>query len=152
MTDFHAHVRDYLRIRRALGFKLAFHGQVLPQFASYLQAAGAATLTLELAVAWAALPEGVKPISLAHRLGVVRGFARYLQTIDPATELPPSGIWPTRTLRPTPYLWQEEDVVRLLEAARQLRPPLRALSHETLFGLLACSGIRIGRASCRERV
>ena len=146
MTDFHAHVRDYLRIRRALGFKLTFHGQVLPQFASYLQAAGASTLTVQLAVAWAGRPEGVKPISLAHRLGVVRGFARYLKTIDPATELPPSGIWPTSNPRPTPYLWQEDDVRRLLEAARQLRPPLRALSHEALFGLLACSGIRIGEA------
>lgn len=146
MTDFHAHVRDYLRLRRALGFKLAFHGQVLPQFASYLEAAGATTLTVELALAWASVPAGVKPISRAHRLGVVRGFARYLQTIEPATELPPSGIWPTRNLRPTPYLWKDEDVVRLLEAARQLQPPLRALSLEALLGLLACSGIRIGEA------
>jgi len=57
VTDFHAHVRDYLRIRRALGFKLTFHGQVLPQFASYLQAAGASTLTVQLAVAWAGRPD-----------------------------------------------------------------------------------------------
>ena len=58
MTAFHDHVDDYLRARRALGFKLAFHGLVLPQFASYLDAAGARTLTVERAVAWAGLPKG----------------------------------------------------------------------------------------------
>jgi hypothetical protein len=62
-----------LNLRRALGFKLAFPGHVLPQFVTYLEAAGASTVTVELAIAWAGLPAGVQPISLAHRLGAVRG-------------------------------------------------------------------------------
>lgn len=146
MTDFASHARDYLRTRRALGFKLAFPGQVLPQFAAYLGAAGAPTLTVALAIAWAGLPQGVQPISLAHRLGAVRGFARYLQTIDPATEVPPCGIWPSTAPRPTPYLWSDAEIRALLDATRQLHPPLRAATHETLFGLLAASGLRVGEA------
>lgn len=151
MTDFAGHVADYLRIRRALGFKLDFPGQVLPQFAAYLDDAGASTLTVGLAIAWAGLPQGVKPISLAHRLGAVRGFARYLRTIDPATEVPPSGIWPSTAPRPTPYLWSDADISALLDAAHKLRPPLRALTHETLFGLLAASGLRVGEALRLDR-
>jgi integrase len=151
MSTFHDHVSDYLRVRRALGFKLAFHGAVLPQFASYLESAGATTLTVELAVVWAGLPEGVAPISLSHRLGAVRGFARYLKTIDPATEVPPTGIWPTKHPRPAPYLWAEEDVARLLGAARGLQPRLRASSMETLLGLLAASGMRVGEALALAR-
>ena len=50
MTDFHRHVRDYLQIRRSLGFKLEFCARVLPQLACYLQARGATALTVELAV------------------------------------------------------------------------------------------------------
>jgi integrase len=146
MSDLAGHVADYLRLRRALGFKLRFEGQVLPQLAAYLDAAGAPVLTAELAIAWAGLPRGLQPISLAHRLGAARGFARYLRTIDPATEVPPPGIWPSSARRPVPYLWQAADVSRLLNAARQIRPPLRAATCETLFGLLAATGMRAGEA------
>jgi len=80
-------VAGYLKMRRALGFKLKRHGQVLPQLVAYLDAAGAATLTAELAISWARLPQDVAPINWAHRLGAARGFAAYLKTIDPATEV-----------------------------------------------------------------
>ena len=53
MTDFHRHVRDYLQIRRSLGFKLEFCARVLPQLACYLEARGAPVLTVELAISWA---------------------------------------------------------------------------------------------------
>jgi len=82
---------------------------------------------------------------------VARGFARYLQTIDPATEVPPSGVFPARRHRPTPYLWSQEDIRRLLEGARDLPSPLRAATHEALFGLLATTGMRIGEAIGLER-
>jgi len=146
MSDLAVHLDDYLRLRRGLGFKLVFPGQVLPQFVAYLEAAGAATVTVEAAIAWAGLPEGVQPISLAHRLGAVRGFARYLATIDPSTEVPPCGIWPSVTPRRTPYLWSDANIASLVDATRRLQPPLRAATHEALFGLLAASGMRVGEA------
>jgi len=146
MTDLAGHVADYLRLRRALGFKLTFEGHVLPQLVSYLTAAGSNTVTADLAIAWAGLPQGAKPITLAHRLGAARGFAKYLQTIDPTAQVPPSGIWPTRSPRPAPYLWSQTDIARLLNAARGLTPPLRAATLETLLGLLAVSGMRVGEA------
>jgi len=96
--DLAEQVQDYLRLRRALGFKLRFPGVVLPQFVAYLHAAGADTITVDLAIAWAGLPQGVLPISLSHRLGAVREFAKYLQTIDPRPQVPP----PTRACSPTP--------------------------------------------------
>jgi integrase len=146
MTSFHDHVADYLKARRALGFKLASPGFVLHQFASYLEAAGASTITVELAVEFAGLPKGVTPISLSHRLGALRGFTRYLNTIEPATEVPPVGIWPTSQVRPAPYIWSEDDIARLLDAANALQPRLKALTMATVFGLLAASGLRVGEA------
>jgi integrase/recombinase XerD len=146
VSELRQHLEDYLRLRRVLGFKLEFPGLVLPSLISYLEEAGAATITAELAVAWAGLPRGVLPITWAHRLGAARGFARYLKTIDPATEVPPAGVWPSVSPRPQPYIWADRDICRLLAAARQLRPPLRAATHETLFGLLAATGMRLGEA------
>lgn len=151
MSELARHMGDYLSLRRALGFTLEQEGRELPQLVAYLEAAGSATLTAELAIAWARLPQRVQPIRWAHRLGSARGFARYLATIDPATEVPPRDVFGARVVRPAPYLWAEAEIRRLLEAARALRPPLRAATHEALFGLLAVSGMRLGEAIGLER-
>jgi len=134
-----SHVEDYLRLRRALGFKLRFPGQVLPSLAACLEAAGAAAVTAELAVAWAGQPQGVHPVVWSHRLGAARGFARYLKTIDPAAEIPPAGIWPTVAPRRQPVIFADGDITRLIQAARTLNPPLRAATFEAMLGLIAAT-------------
>jgi integrase/recombinase XerD len=151
MSELSGHVRDYLRLRRALGFKLERAGRLLPQLVAYLEAAGAATVTSELAIAWARLPQHAHPNHWAQRLAIARGFARYLQALDPATEVPPAGVFPTRRHRPTPFLWSQRDIWRLLQSARALRPALRAATYETLFGLLATCGMRVGEAVGLDR-
>lgn len=150
MSALNEHVERYLRARRALGVKLERHGQLLPQLVGYLEAAGASTITRELAISWARLPAGAHPRHWAARLSIARGFAAYLQTIDPSTEIPPAGVFAVRYQRPTPYLWSQRDISRLLDAARGLRPPLKAASYETLFGLLAVTGMRLGEAVALE--
>lgn len=146
MSALDARVGEYLRLRRALGFTLTEAGHLLPQFAAFLDAAGARTITVELAVAWAELPEDVQAIQWAHRLGAVRGFARWLATIDPATEIPPPGVFAAHQQRRTPHIYSPAEVTALLQAARQLHPPLRAASYQALLGLLGCSGMRVGEA------
>ncbi len=146
MSALSGHVEDYLRARRALGVKLERHGRLLPQLVAYLEAAGASTVSSDLAISWARLPDSAHPAHWAARLSVARGFAAYLQTIDPAAEVPPAGVFAVRYQRPAPYLWSREDICQLLSAARALSPPLKAASCEALFGLLAVTGMRIGEA------
>ena len=88
MTTFAEHVGDYLRLRRALGFKLDEHARLLPKFAAHLDATDAAYITIDLALGWAVEP--IVPagsVVPAMRLLVVRGFARYMAGIDPRTEV-----------------------------------------------------------------
>ena len=151
MSPLSRHVEDYLRLRRALGYKLERAGHLLPKLVAYLEAAGSPTLTTELAVSWARLPARARPNHWAARLAVARGFARYLRTIEPATEVPPAGVFPSRRHRPAPYLWSQRDTCRLLDGARTLHPPLRAATYEALFGLLAVSGMRVGEAVALDR-
>ena len=146
MSDLARHVQDYLRLRRALGYKLAREGLVLPRFVEYLEAAGATTVTTDLAIAWAQLPQGVGSKLWCQRLGSVRGFARYLATFDPTAQVPPAGVFASNASRPAPYQWSQADICRLLEAAHEIRPRFRAATYETLFGLLAVSGLRPGEA------
>jgi len=140
------HVEEYLALRRSLGFALKREGELLGQFVAYLEAAGAENLRSELAIAWAKLPAEASPNHWAKRLGIVRRFAVYLATIDEETEVQSSGVFPTTRRRPTPYLFSERDVEAVLEASLGLASPLRAATHEALFGLLAASGMRIGEA------
>ncbi len=81
----------------------------------------------------------------------MRGFARYLHAIDPATEIPPAGVFPARRHRPAPYLWSEQDIAGLLETATTLPSSLRAATYQALFGLLAVSGMRVGEAAGLDR-
>lgn len=150
MSALSEHAQEYLRARRALGVKLERHGRLLPQLVAYLEAAGASTVTRELAISWARLPAGAHPRHWAARLSIARGFAAYVQTIDAATEVPPAGVFAVRYQRPTPYLYSPQDISRLLDAARELRPPLKAASYEALFGLLAVTGMRLGEAIALE--
>jgi integrase/recombinase XerD len=142
MSQLAGHIEDYLALRRALGFKLGKEGRLLPDFAVFADAAGAATVTVDLAVRWAAEPQGTSPVWAAQRLSMVRGLARYLQAIDPATQVPPAGLLPARTRRATPYIYSDAEVAALMTAARALPGSLKAATFCTLIGLLAATGMR----------
>jgi integrase/recombinase XerD len=142
VSQLSGHAAGYLELRRALGFKLAKEGRLLPDFAAFAEAAGAGTVTVDLAVRWAARPDGASPVWAAQRLSMVRGFARYLQTVDPAAQVPPADLLPARTRRATPYIYSGAEVAALMTAARTLRNPLKAATFETLIGLLAVTGMR----------
>ena len=152
MSDLRQSLDDYLTVRRSLGYKLEDAARVLRSFVGFADQAGAGSITSELAVRWATQPVNTSSIWLVHRLSIVRGFASYLQTIDAATEIPPSELLSAAGYRPAPpYLYSEADIAALMAAARQLPSPLRAVTFETLIGLLAVTGIRIGEAMRLDR-
>ena len=82
---------------------------------------------------------------------MVRGFARYLSTIDPQTEIPSTDLLRASLPRVMPYLYSEAEITALMGAARELTPRLRAATFETLIGLLAVSALRRGEALALNR-
>ena len=151
MSALRRSLADYLRVRRALGFQLKRAARLLEDFVTFAEENGAATVTTELAVRWATLPEGAQPVWLSLRLGMVRGFASYLQSIDPHTEVPPVDLLPARYHRVAPHLYSDADIAALMAAARALRSPLPAATYECFIGLLAVSGLRVGEAMRLDR-
>jgi integrase len=143
---------DYLKTRRALGFSLENHGQLVLSFIDHLEQANAACVTTGLAVAWATQTRpGASPAGCSRRLAAVRVFARYLSAVDPRTEVPPADLMPYRYRRVTPYLYRPEEIDALIHAAAALRHPLRALNYATLIALLAATGMRAGEACHLDR-
>jgi integrase/recombinase XerD len=146
MSPLASALAEYLAIRRRLGFKLGRHGQLLGDFVAYLDEREVTTVTTESAVAWAQRPANARLSWWGARLSVVRVFARYLKTIDPATEVPPADLLPARSQRATPYLYSASDIDTLVAAAGRLISQHRAATYATLIGLLAVTGMRVGEA------
>lgn len=146
MSALRGAIADYLQLRRSLGFKLAAHGKLLGSFADYLDQAGITTITTAAALAWATQPQGTQPYRWQARLCVVRGFARYLATVDPLAEVPPADLLAYRRQRPAPYLFSPAETAALLEAAGHLRSALRAAAYPALFGIIAAAGLRLSEA------
>lgn len=142
---------DYLETRRALGYKLIGQGRILAAFVRYLDERGATRITIESALDFATQPADADPIWWRHRLSAVRGLAVYVQAIDPTTEVPPTRLLGGVSPRAVPYLYEENEIVGLLAAASVQQPTLRAATYETLIGLLAVTGMRVGEAIALNR-
>lgn len=138
---------EYLNLRRALGFKLHCVGSALRSFLAFCEQEGAVVITADLTRRWA-VSTNASPARIAWRLQIVRDFAIHHQASEPRTEIPPKDLYPYRYHRKTPYLYSDEEVGRLLQAAGELHPGkgLRHRTYATLFGLLATTGLRVGEA------
>lgn len=151
MTPLRQALDDYLTMRRGLGYKLERAEKLLAQFLAYLDEVGADNVTVEDALAWARLPASADPSWWSQRLSVVRGFAAYLHTLDPAAEVPAAELLPWRRRRATPYLYTDAEIAALIAACASLRFPLRVATYGTLIGLLAISGLQVGEAMRLDR-
>jgi integrase/recombinase XerD len=141
-------VRDYLAMRRSLGFKLAKHEVCLREFLLFLRQKRASYVSVNLALEWATRDLNHKPGEWASRLSIVRGFTRHWSATDALTEIPPLGLLPYRPQRARPYIYSQLEIQKLLKAAKN-RPsidPLRPWTYYCLFGLLAVAGLRISEA------
>lgn len=146
MSPLRGLVADYLRVRRSLGYKLIEHERFLTQYLDYLEENQATTITAENALTWAKLPANANPRWHGARLSAVRGFAAWAKAFDPEIQIPPTGLLPMRTARATPYLYSEDQICALMNAAASLVPQVRSATFQTLIGLLAVTGMRAGEA------
>lgn len=145
MTPLASAADAYLKMRRALGFKLYHLTWWLPDFVAFVESHGSAVITAELAVRWAQQPPDADPNWWAHRLSAVRGFAKHYCAYDPRTEIPECPF-PGRRARQSPHIYSDAEISALLALAHQLKDPILSESYTTLLALLATTGMRVGEA------
>ena len=143
------HLRDYLELRRGLGFDLGRAESRLKGFLEFMKPKRTRQITTALALEFALRSDHRAPGTQAGCLSAIRGFARYLSGIDSKTEIPPTGLV-RQGQRPQPYIYSDDQIIRILEAARAHPSTLRyALKPHTLyclFGLLSVTGMRLSEA------
>jgi integrase len=150
-ANMQSRVQDYLDERRRLGFQLKSAGRTLMNFAQFVDALDQpCPLTLDVMIEWARQDkqERHSPATWARRFKLLRPFARYLQQFEPATAIPDEAVFGPIPDWLMPHIYRDQEVVDLLAAARGLGPAgdLRAATYETLFGLIAATGLRLAEA------
>lgn len=146
-----ARVEQYLAERRRLGFQLRTMAYSLRSLVEHVRKVRhRGVLTIEVMATWARqVRRGPRtPVTWARRLRRLRPFTRWLQQFEPATEVPDESVFGPIPGRLAPHIYRDEELNALLEAAGRLGPRSspRAAVMRTLFGLLACTGLRISEA------
>lgn len=153
MSTLREYLRDYLAMRRALGFRLVEAEILLKGFCTFMESREETIVTAQLAVDWATAPAGIRPTSWAGRLTTVRQFAHYLQGFEPRTQIPSTRLLPFRPKRSKPYLYSQDEIRQLMTAAEAMpsRQALRPWTMCTLLGLLTVTGMRLNEALSMRR-
>lgn len=146
-----ARVERFLRERRRLGFLMRSTDCALRSFARHVDAIGhRGPLTVEVMADWARHDShgSRDPRTWARRLHKLRSFTRWMQQFEPRTEVPDGAIFGRLGERQAPHVYTEREIVALLAAAHRLGPErgLRRDVYETLFGLIASTGLRVSEA------
>lgn len=153
MSQLRSTLEEYLSIRRSLGFVLREPARCLRHFVAFAEKEGASHITTALALRWVKQATNVEPATRACRLGMIRRFAAWCSTNEPLTEVPPDGLLPHRYSRTRPYIYSDNEIVRIIQAAGDLPSSkgLRAHTYSCLFGLLAVTGMRVSEAVALEQ-
>lgn len=153
MSNLKDHLKGYLALRQALGYKLRTHRSSLKNFVQFASEKDSTTITTQLALTWAMMPDGSNPSWWAYKLRMIHHFALYVQGRDHTAEVPPLSLLPYGQQRPKPYIYSEGEISRLLAAAKALpcRKGLRGLTYSTLFGLIWVTGLRISEAVALDK-
>ena len=142
-------VDEYIEMRRGLGYRSRTRERALRSFARYVDQQGhVGPIPLELTLRWAAAAASADPCNPARRLEGVRNFLRHLSALDHATDVPIPGLLGSTGHRKPPHIYSGDEIGDLLQAAGCLAPTggLRPRCYATLFGLMACTGLRISEA------
>jgi integrase len=142
--------QEYLDERRRLGYDLSKSGAMLLAFARFADEVGhKGPLTLQLIVDWAkGQATRATPITWARRVEIIRPFAKFCAQDEPKTAIPGVDMFGAAHRRLTPHIYSDEEIADLLAAAGRLPPAgtLRPATYQTLFGLIAATGLRRSEA------
>lgn len=150
MNPLEVRLDEYLAMRRALGYGLGRQEKLLRQYLVFLAQRGETQVTIASALEWAKLPAGGEAW-WSYRLTALRPFARYLVSVGDRAEVPASDLLPDRPHRAVPYLYSEQQIVALMNAAETLGTSHRTATIQTLIGLLAVTGMRVGEVITLDR-
>jgi integrase len=137
---------EYVALRRATGFQFHTEEIQLRSFVAFAQRTGDQQVRSATAVKWAS--QSKMPKQRAKRLRTVARFAEHLRAEDRRHELPPAHLFVQARSRPTPRIFSEDEISRIVSCAAEVgrKGDLLGKTYSTLYGLIATTGMRISEA------
>ena len=144
LSCFAPRLNDYVALRRKLGFQFAVQAELLIQFDRFAHTRRhEGAITAQLVTDFATSGE-VSEVHQSRRYQVVRNFVEYVANFEPATPLLDPGFIRRPRKRPVPYIYTDEELLRLLDSAKKIsrRHPMRCATLHAIVGLGAACGLR----------
>lgn len=137
---------EYVALRKATGFKFRDAEILLRSFVAYAEARGDRRVRAETAIKWASQTK--TPKRRYERLRAVARFTEQLRAEDPRHELPPTRLFVSSPSRPTPRIFTEDEIARIVSSASEVgrKSDILGKTYSTLFGLIATTGMRLSEA------
>jgi len=152
-TPLKEHIASYLRLQQeALGKSFADEAKVLRSFERYVASRDhLGPITQEIAIAFATGDGKRSPERSWKRYNVVRHFALHLAVFIPGTSALDPRALRRHHRRPTPFVFTDDELGRLLHEARNpVKSLISATTHHTAFGLAVSTGLRVGEVSALD--
>ena len=148
-SPFAEKLREYIQLMRSMGRCFRNEEYYLHTFDAFcLKRCHRGPLTQRLALDFAFADRNPGSPECARRYTTIRGFANYLSNYEPQTEqLDPHAVSYKRRRSPA-YIYTDAEVRRLLKTVPRLRfsNPFRVITYQTMLGLIASTGLRVGEA------
>lgn len=139
----------YIQWKQNLGYSLSGTANELLRFARFADAAGfQGPLTTIIILQWAQEAAKDSRLYRARRVETVRTLARFEAIFESRTQIPQRNILGPAHHRIQPYIYSEQEIENLMNAAGNLTPidGLRPRTYQTVIGLIASTGLRVCEA------
>ncbi|CAN5191838.1 tyrosine-type recombinase/integrase [soil metagenome] len=139
---------DYLMMRKALGFTTSRSKLILESLVEYLERNVEKTsIPGQVSIDWACNSSARSGIpGQFSRLYLAKGFLTYLKTMFPDVQIPDTSLI-AAPVRSIPYVFSAEDLAKILSMEiADSNLSIKLHTAQTLFALMACTGLRPGEA------
>jgi integrase len=149
---FAPYIRDYIELRESLGAKFCVQSGVLRQFDRYCVRQGCAEPLVEadLVSDWISESQSQSSSTLAHRTSILKCFSDYMRSVGCLVTWNPYPGYCAQKERYIPYIFTEDEMVRIFRVANNLgKPKGRSMFHlvfPAILKVLYCCGLRVSEA------
>ena len=142
-------LEQFIEYRSRIGFEDKYTNTFLLGFVKYLDDVGyVGHLNWNIVKEYCEIKPDSDAKSRGRRFECFISFSRYVNAIDPESEILPRLPYGKCHDRPRPHIYSEEEIRLLIKACDNLYSPdgLRAMTMKTVIGLMASTGLRTSEA------
>lgn len=142
-------LKQFIEYRRSVGFEDKYVSMFLVGFVKHLEAIGySGHLNWQIVKEYCEINPYSDTKTRGRRFECFISFSKYVNAMDPDSEILPRLPYGKCHGRPRPHIFSEQEIRLLFDACDNLYSPdgLRAITMKTVIGLMSSTGVRTSEA------